>query len=158
MLLDTQEDTMTEGGKEPNEAVGQLNSLLRGEISAKETYVQAIEKLGIEGRGEVEVLRDIAREHADAVDRLKDAVQQAGGTPAGSSGVWGAFARTVEGSAKALGDAAAIKALKEGEEHGLKDYESALENVDPNSQRLIAALIPAQRKHIQQLDSLLAQR
>ncbi|MGH7695460.1 MAG: DUF2383 domain-containing protein, partial [Gemmatimonadaceae bacterium] len=85
---------MTEGAKQPNEAVGQLNSLLRGEISAKETYVQAIEKLGIEGRGEVEVLREIAREHADAVDRLKDAVQQAGGMPADSSGVWGAFART----------------------------------------------------------------
>jgi uncharacterized protein (TIGR02284 family) len=149
---------MTEGAKQPNEAVGQLNSLLRGEISAKETYVQAIEKLGVEGRADVEILRGIAREHADAVDRLRDAVESAGGTPADSSGVWGAFARSVEGSAKALGDAAAIKALKEGEEHGLKDYESALENVDANSQRLIANFIPAQRRHIQQLDSLLAQR
>lgn len=149
---------MTEGVKQPNEAVGQLNSLLRGEISAKETYVQAIEKLGVEGRGEVEVLREIAREHADAVDRLKSAVERAGGTPADSSGVWGAFARSVEGSAKALGDAAALKALKEGEEHGLKDYESALKNVDANSQRLIADFIPAQRRHIQQLDALLSQR
>lgn len=149
---------MTERAKQPNEAVGQLNSLLRGEISAKETYVQAIEKLGVEGRAEVEILRGIAREHADAVDRLRDAVESAGGTPADSSGVWGAFARSVEGSAKALGDAAAIKALKEGEEHGLKDYESALENVDADSQRLIADFIPAQRRHIQQLDSLLSQR
>ena len=149
---------MTEDAKQPNEAVGQLNSLLRGEISAKETYVQAIEKLGVEGRGDVETLREIAREHADAVERLKDAVESAGGTPADSSGVWGAFARSVEGSAKTLGDAAAIKALKEGEEHGLKDYESALENVDADSQRLIADFIPAQRRHIQQLDSMLAQR
>lgn len=144
--------------KEPNEAVGQLNSLLRGEISAKETYVQAIEKLGTGGRADVEVLREIAREHSDAVDRLREAVRGAGGTPAGSSGVWGTFAQAVEGTAKAFGDAAAIKALKEGEEHGLKDYESALQNVDAGSRQLISSsLIPAQRRHIQRLDSLLAQ-
>ncbi len=58
-----------------------------------------------------------------------------------------------------LGDAAALKALKEGEEHGLKDYESALDKVDAMTRQIIAAdLIPAQRRHIQQLDSLLAQR
>lgn len=148
-----------DAGRQPNEAVSQLNSLLRGEISAKETYVQAIEKLGVEGRGEVEVLREIAREHADAVDTLREAVRGAGATPAETSGLWGAFAQGVEGAAKALGDAAALKALKEGEEHGLKDYESALDKVDAMTRQIIAVdLIPAQRRHIQQLDSLLAQR
>lgn len=143
----------------PNEAVGQLNSLLRGELSAQETYTQAIEKLGTEGRGEVEVLREIAREHGHAVDRLRQEVRKAGGMPAESSGAWGTFAQTVEGTAKAFGDAAAIKALKEGEEHGLKDYESALEQVDSSTRDLIAGdLIPAQRRHIQRLDLLLAQR
>ncbi|MGQ0539627.1 MAG: hypothetical protein ACT4R6_11805, partial [Gemmatimonadaceae bacterium] len=64
----------------PDQPVGQLNSLLRGEISARETYQQAISKFGTEGRGDVEVLREIALEHGDAVQRLSDAVRDAGGT------------------------------------------------------------------------------
>ena len=150
---------MTYGEQKPNEAVGQLNSLLRGEISAKETYAQAIAKLGVEGRSEVEVLRQIAREHEGAVERLRDAVRRAGGVPDESSGVWGTFAKSVEGTAKAFGDAAALKALKEGEEHGLKDYDAALDRVDPATREIIAAdLIPAQQRHIQVLDSLLEAR
>ena len=150
---------MAYGDTTPNEPVGQLNSLLRGEISAQETYVQAIDKLATEGDTDVEVLRDIAREHTGAVQRLRDAVRRTGGTPDESSGVWGAFARSVEGTAKTLGDKAAIKALKEGEEHGLKDYEEALDDVDPATRQVIVAdLIPAQQRHIQQLDALLEKR
>ncbi|MEW5918763.1 MAG: DUF2383 domain-containing protein [Gemmatimonadota bacterium] len=142
----------------PNDSIEQLNSLLRGEISAKETYAQAIEKLGVEGRNDVEVLRQIAREHAGAVERLRDAVRRVGGTPADSSGVWGTFANAVEGTAKAFGDAAAIKALKEGEEHGLKDYRESVDDVDAATREIIVAdLIPAQQRHIQQLDGLLGQ-
>ena len=144
--------------QKPNDSVGQLNSLLRGEISAQETYTQAIERLAIDGRSEVEVLRQIARDHSAAVERLRDSVTRAGGKPAESSGVWGAFARSVEGTAKSLGDKAAIKALKEGEEHGLKDYRAAVDDVDPNTRQIIVGdLIPAQERHIQQLETLLAQ-
>jgi len=144
--------------QKPNDSVDQLNSLLRGEISAQETYTQAIERLAIDGRSEVEVLRQIARDHSAAVERLRDSVTRAGGKPAESSGVWGAFARSVEGTAKSLGDKAAIKALKEGEEHGLKDYRAAVDDVDPNTRQIIVGdLIPAQERHIQQLETLLAQ-
>jgi hypothetical protein len=103
------------------EVVSQLNSLLRGEISAKETYQQAIDKLSKDGDPDVEVLREIAREHTGAVDRLRDAVRRAGGEPDESAGAWGAFAKGVEGIAKAFGEQSSLKALKEGEEHGLKD-------------------------------------
>ncbi|HJU74121.1 MAG TPA: DUF2383 domain-containing protein [Gemmatimonadaceae bacterium] len=150
---------MTYSETRPNEGVGQLNSLLRGEISAQETYHQAIEKLGTEGQSEVEVLREIAREHTGAVERLREAVRRAGGTPSEGSGVWGAFARAVEGAAKVAGNTAALKALKEGEEHGLKDYKEAVDDVDPATRQLIVAdLIPAQQRHIQVLDSLLTSR
>jgi len=149
---------MSYAEKEPNDSVGQLNSLLRGEISAQETYTQAIERFAIDGRSEVEVLRQIAREHATAVERLRDSVTRAGGKPAESSGVWGAFARSVEGTAKSLGDKTAIKALKEGEEHGLKDYRAAVDDVDASTRQIILGdLIPAQERHIQLLDTLIAQ-
>jgi uncharacterized protein (TIGR02284 family) len=150
---------MTYGEAKPNEGVGQLNSLLRGEISAKETYTQAIDKLAKEGDPDVEVLRQIAREHTGAVERLRDAVRRAGGTPDESSGAWGSFAKSVEGTAKAFGEKAALKALKEGEEHGLKDYQEALDDVDSSARQVIAGeLIPAQQRHIQVLDSLLTKR
>jgi uncharacterized protein (TIGR02284 family) len=156
--MQQEETAMTYDETKPNNSADQLNSLLRGEISARETYQQAIERLGVDGRAEVEVLRQIAREHTGAVERLRDAVRRAGGTPTESSGVWGTFAKAVEGTAKAFGEAAAIKALKEGEEHGLKDYRAAVDDLDPNTRHIIVGdLIPAQQRHIQQLDSLLAQ-
>lgn len=65
----------------------------------------------------------------------------------------------MEGTAKALGDTAAIKALKEGEEHGLKDYREVVGDVNPDARQIILAdLIPAQERHIQQLAALLEQR
>ena len=65
----------------------------------------------------------------------------------------------MQGTAKLLGDAAALKALKEGEEHGLKDYQDALEdkNLPADCQTLIRGLIEKQRQHIPVLDRLISQ-
>ena len=55
-----------------------------------------------------------------------------------------------------LGDAAALKSLKEGEEHGLKDYREALDDTDSQTAQLIQGeLIPNQHKHISILDQLI---
>jgi uncharacterized protein (TIGR02284 family) len=134
-----------------------LNSLLRGEMSAIETYRQAIEKLGDVHDPLVEVLRAMQRDHRDASEALWKHVEQHGGKPSEGSGPWGAFAKAVEGTAKMLGNAAALKALKEGEEHGLKDYEDALndKNLPADCQALIRGLIPQQRTHITTLDGLI---
>jgi uncharacterized protein (TIGR02284 family) len=134
-----------------------LNSLLRGEMSAIETYRQAIEKLGDVQDPWVEELRAFQRDHRDAADALWHHVEQHGGKPSESSGPWGAFAKAVEGTAKLLGNTAALKALKEGEEHGLKDYEDALEDehLPADCQALIRGLIPKQRAHITTIDRLM---
>ena len=60
--------------------------------------------------------------------------------------------------AKILGDTAALKALKEGEEHGLKDYQDALndKNLPADCQALIRGLMEKQRAHIAILDRLMA--
>ena len=56
-----------------------------------------------------------------------------------------------------FGDTSSLKALKEGEEHGLKDYQEALDDVDPTSSQLIQnQLIPAQHGHINLLDQLMS--
>jgi uncharacterized protein (TIGR02284 family) len=140
-----------------DKSVDQLNSLLRGEISAVETYQQAIEKVGDEHASDAAALRAIAQEHGEDARALREAIEQLGGEADDSSGAWGAWAKTVQGVAKLFGDASALKALKEGEEHGLKDYEEAIDDVDSVSRALIVSrLIPNQKRHIATIDGMMA--
>jgi uncharacterized protein (TIGR02284 family) len=134
-----------------------LNTLLRGELSATETYQQALAKLG-DTKGADE-LRRIHKEHREAANTLRQHIHDHGGKPDQGSGAWGAFAKAVEGTAKAFGADAALKALKEGEEHGIKEYEDALEDdsVLPDCKTLIrSTLLPQTRAHIPVLDRLMA--
>src|SRR5689334_18144814 len=122
---------------DPNEAVRQLNSFLRGEISAAETYRMAIDKLAdseqTAAQANVGLLREIQEEHGRAAQTLRDRIRELGGEASDSSGAWGAWAKTVEGTMNIFGDASALKGLKEGEEHGLKDYQAGVDDVDPTS-------------------------
>jgi uncharacterized protein (TIGR02284 family) len=145
------------GGFQMATTTDRLNSLLRGEIAATETYQQALDKLG-ETKGASE-LRRIHHEHVKAASTLRQHVHHHGGQPDKGSGAWGAFAKAVEGTAKILGNDAALKALKEGEEHGIKEYEDALQDKAlPNDcQSLIRTeLLPQTREHLPVLDRLMA--
>src|SRR4051812_1020553 len=107
-------------------AVSQLNSFLRGEISAEETYRMGIEKIvksDPAGAGQVGLLQTIQEEHGRSAHQLRDRIRELGGEAADSSGAWGAWASAVQGTMNLFGDASALKSLKEGEEHGLKDFE-----------------------------------
>ena len=134
-----------------------LNSLLRGELSAVETYAQAAEKFSTwDGAAE---LRRIRSEHVAATNALREKVNHFGGTPADGSGVWGSFAAAVTGTAKVFGQGAALAALKQGEEHGINEYEEALENPDvhPACKDMIrGTLLPRCRQHVADLDRLAA--
>jgi hypothetical protein len=108
--------------------IGQLNSFLRGEISAVETYRMARDRVSIVGpQGEID---HCMRSHEERVQALTSRIVALGGEPARSSGLWGAFAKMVEGGASILGEAPAIAALEEGEDHGVRDYRSALDKND----------------------------
>jgi hypothetical protein len=140
-------------------AVPRLNSLLRGEISATETYRNVLEKAAGEGHHEtVEMLRSIQVEHGRACQSLRTRIEELGGVPADSSGIWGVWAQTVQGTYTFIGgDMGGIRALRDGEEHGLRDYEAALNEVDRDSAVLIEnQLLPGQAAHIAKLDAVLA--
>src|SRR5262245_14908049 len=126
-----------------------LNRLIRGELSAVETYRQALDKM--KDAPEAVELHALLVEHRAAVQMLREHVLQRGGTPSNSSGAWGAWAKLVEGTAQLLGNAAGLKALKEGEEHGIREYESFLtdENADQECKRLVSTqLLPQASSHI----------
>jgi len=133
-----------------------LNRLIRGELSAIETYRQALDRM--RDAPEATELHSMMVEHRTAVQTLREHVQQRGGNPADSSGAWGAWAKLVEGAAQLFGNAAALKALKEGEEHGIKEYESFLadEHADQECRDLVRTqLLPQARSHIPVLDRLI---
>ena len=141
-----------------SEAVDQLNSFLRGEISAAETYRMAIDKAGDSDKNAANIglLRGIQEEHGRAAQAIRDRIRELGGEPSDSSGAWGAWAKLVEGTASLFGDTASLKALKEGEQHGLKDYEEGLDDIDATSAELVQnQLIAAQQRHIALLDQLI---
>src|SRR6185369_15291212 len=104
----------------------------------------------------VGLLREIQEEHGRAAQALRDRIRELGGEPSDSSGAWGAWAKFTQGTANLFGDSSALKALKEGEEHGMKDYSEGLDDIDMTSAELVEnQLIPAQQKHINLLDQLI---
>jgi hypothetical protein len=129
------------------------NALLRGELSATETYTQAIKKFGTsEGQGPLEGIR---ADHVANAESLRKLVGECGEAPATSSGAWGTFATSVEGFATFLGKSPAMLVLQQGEEHGISQYEEALEDGELSEavKNLIRnTLLPAQRKHLAALE------
>lgn len=136
-------------------ALETLNELLRGEMAAIETYRQALEV--VEDGEPAETLRALRRHHRDAADILWHHVEAHGGQPSEGSGAWGAFAKAFEGTARLLGNRAALKALEQGEEHGLQKYEQALRGGLPLDCELLIreTLLPRQRQHLPLLGGLL---
>ena len=131
------------------------NSLLRGEISAVETYTQAIDKF--RNDPEISTLEQIRSEHVESANRLRENVRSMGGAPSNDSGAWGAFSKMVEGAAKLMGSSAALKGLKQGESYGKNNYEDALRNDDvmPGCKDMIRReLLPRQVRHLELLDQL----
>jgi len=134
-----------------------LDSLLRGEISAIETYEQALPKF--EGTAHQQSLTTIRDDHAAATQTLREHVQRFDGEPSTGSGPWGAFTAVVTGAAKLIGPQSVLAALKQGEEHGISQYEKSLEadGLSPECKNLVRSdLLPRCREHVAQLDSLIA--
>jgi demethoxyubiquinone hydroxylase (CLK1/Coq7/Cat5 family) len=131
------------------------NRLLRGELSAVETYNQVIQKFAAEP--EMSQLNHIRDDHAWAVGRLQENVRDMGGRPATDSGAWGAFSKTLQGTANLLGENSALTILQQGEKHGRRDYEDALadDGVMADTKIMIRSeLLPRIEQHIADLELL----
>lgn len=122
--------------------VDQLNSFLRGEISAVETYKMAIDKLAKSPH--LNMLKENLRSHEERVAQLGAEITKGGGTPADSSGAWGTFAKLIEGAGAVFGEKSAIAALEEGEDHGRNDYQRELNKADATDRDLIQRMLTEQ--------------
>ncbi len=144
--------------KPTNNEMTQMDDLIRGERAAVKTYDTVLADL--KAGSERERLMAIRTDHQAAVDRLSKYVV---GKPdlaedAGSAGVWGGFATAWTKGAKLFGNEAALRALKQGEEHGISEYKEAL-NDDSFDKGLKAQIknemLPKQQKHIETLKTFM---
>lgn len=95
-----------------------------------------------------------------AVTEIEQQVTKLGGKPSNDSGAWGTYAKAVTGAAKIFGDKSALKALKEGEEHGLKQYKDLRDDMADGDisvapAQFFSERIPKQERHINALDKLI---
>jgi len=131
------------------------NKLLRGELSAIETYSQAQDKF--HNQPEEEVLVKIRSFHSSNANKLREHIVSMHGTPSDSSGAWGTFAKAIEGGAKLLGETAALQALIAGEEHGIQEYQDALKDTEVMAEIkevIRRDLIPDLRSNVSALQQL----
>jgi demethoxyubiquinone hydroxylase (CLK1/Coq7/Cat5 family) len=134
-----------------------LDSLLRGELSAVETYSHTIHRFP--GSPAHAKLLKMRTDHLESVEILRELISELGGNPSTSSGAWGGFAKAVESAAALFGDSSAMAALKQGEDHGIGEYEDALADkaLDPEVKDLIREqLLPPLSAHILALEALTA--
>jgi uncharacterized protein (TIGR02284 family) len=141
------------------DVIEDLNDLLRGELSAIETYRQALDEIRDDhGRdARFQQLARMQQDHEQAAGELQTLVQQMGGTPSRNSGPWGTWSQTVMGTARLLGDKSALSALAAGEKSGLEDYQSLVKkDRTPDSvKHTLRTLLTRNQEHIEQLDRMI---
>jgi demethoxyubiquinone hydroxylase (CLK1/Coq7/Cat5 family) len=132
----------------PDETViAKLNTFLRGEISAVETYRQALQKVTApQARVQLE---ECEQNHQQRIDLLRARIAALGGTPSQDSGAWGTWAKLLQTGGNLLGEKTAVDALESGEDHGLREYRRELDNLDGDTRSFVESqLLPqAERTH-----------
>jgi hypothetical protein len=143
MNTSTSTSTSTSTTTVSKASLKQMNSFLRGEISAVETYEKTLEQhpdLAAD-------LREPLNSHRTRVDDLRKHIAQYGGVPDNDSGAWGAFAKAVQTLASKISRKQAVSQLQDGEEHGTNDYERDYDDLDPVCREFVLNyLLPEQRK------------
>jgi hypothetical protein len=150
---------LTAGGAEHDAVVcdiDALNALLRGEVAAAEAYDRVIAKF--DGQPKAIDLQRLRDEHTEAAAVLRERVRHFGGDPAEGSGLWGKVTAAITGTAKVFGPAAALGALRQGEEYGIGQYENALTDpeIDAEDKDLIRhRLLPRCLEHVGHLGRMI---
>jgi hypothetical protein len=144
----------------PGEKARFANKVLRGELSAVEAYNQVIETFFSDPACPISVLRQVRDEHQASCESLRRLIECLGDVPSEESGPWGASVAALVNVRSLFGKDEAIRTLKTGEEHGLKEYEAMLDLELSERERLIVrdVLLPRQLRHIAQLTAILAEK
>jgi rubrerythrin len=140
------------------DAPTQLDDLMRGEMAALKAYDQALADLKDEKeRSKLMAIRD---DHEKALSAMSKYVE---GKPellkdTEEAGPWGTFAKSWTKGRGLVGNEGAIKALRQGEQHGINEYEEALRDEKISKElkdRIRSEFLPNQKKHVESLKKLI---
>ena len=125
------------------ESIDRLNSLLKDEVSAIETYSKAQPRARSQGVREVLVFCQL--QHQRRAQRLTERILSLGGKPSYNGHPWGAVIKLIAANVFAFDEKLAVAVLEEGEDVGLISYKDALKKLDSGSVKLVETdLLPAQ--------------
>ncbi|MDX2107487.1 MAG: DUF2383 domain-containing protein [Candidatus Melainabacteria bacterium] len=136
--------------------IGLLNELLKGEISAVESYDAALVK--VNESSVADILQQCRDSHYFRAERLRSTISKSGGEPVCDAGSWGSFAKMVTSAAGSAGDKAIISALEEGEDIGSNTYEWKLRDMKGENRNLIRDELWPKQKATHKLISKLAKQ
>jgi bacterioferritin (cytochrome b1) len=132
--------------------IDSLNSYLRNELSAVDTYERAVEN--IEQLGLSELLDESRQSHLGRVELLRKRILQMGGQPSERSGPWELLSEPSEDGAK-VDPKVHISALEEFEYHDLKRYRDELAKLDDHTRLLVREqVLPAQERTYRTIKSI----
>lgn len=129
------------------------NSLIKGELSAIESYTLAIEGFANDSREKS--LADIRADHVANEKLLREIAGRHGAKLLSSLSPRFSFANKVKGTMALLGPALVLIVLKQVEEYRLRQYEKSFNDNGLNEElkTLIRnTLLPAQRRHLIELE------
>ncbi len=143
-----------------------IHHLLNTELSAVETYEQALQEKEwkvLDPDPEIKALFHILVDHLQAASLLATEAQRLGERPVNGTQAWDSWRHRRMDTARLFddvdrfGDKAALEALKEGEESGLKEYQAVLyhDALSPEVKPLIRSLETKQQAHVRALDDLM---
>jgi hypothetical protein len=136
----------------------QLDDLMRGVMAALKAYDQAL--MDVKNEKERSKLMAIRDDHEKALSTMSKYVE---GKPdllkdTEDAGPWGTFAKTWTKGRGLTGNEGALKALRQGEKHGIHEYEEALkdEKISKDLKEMIKTkFLPNQKKHIESLNEFI---
>jgi uncharacterized protein (TIGR02284 family) len=136
----------------------QLDDLIRGEMAAMEAYDVALKD--VKDKNQKSKLQKIRNEHEKNISILSKFVASKTELleDTSDSGPWGEFAKAWTKTRSFVDNEGALKALRQGEEHGVKEYKEALEDKSINAQlkdTIRKQMLPNQEKHIETLKTLI---
>ncbi len=135
---------------------GDINEILRGEISASEAYQNIMEYF--KNDPESRRLEGFKMDHDEAITYWKKEARVTGKVPASDSSLWGSVVEAFLNVSHLFGDKASLIALKTGEEHGLEKYCEMLESKEltfEQKQKIRKYFIPKQQNHIRTIEALI---
>lgn len=132
-----------------------ITEILKGETSAVEAYENLEDEFssGVYGQR----IKEMKSHHQDALNFWKKQAKREALNTEPGSGVWGTVVKTFVNVSKVIGEDTALKALKTGEEHGLKFYQGLLSDSDLSplqKEQIRNKFIPEHQSHITTLSSL----